>query len=68
MDHVEAVKKGTAASLEKLLSEWRERFENDNDRATKEVLELVLQVKSRADVLASSYCHERTSDAFVSVV
>ncbi|CAI5725825.1 unnamed protein product [Hyaloperonospora brassicae] len=38
----EAVK-GGKASLEKLLSEWRERFEHDSDRATKEVLELVLQ-------------------------
>uniref|UniRef100_H3HD92 SCD domain-containing protein n=1 Tax=Phytophthora ramorum TaxID=164328 RepID=H3HD92_PHYRM len=38
----EAIKKGKA-SLENLLSEWRHRFEEEEEKATREVLNLVLQ-------------------------
>ncbi|KAG6617023.1 putative cohesin subunit [Phytophthora cinnamomi] len=38
----EAIKSGKA-SLENLLSEWRDRYEEDDEKATKEVLNLVLQ-------------------------
>ncbi|KAL4146913.1 hypothetical protein PRNP1_010669 [Phytophthora ramorum] len=38
----EAIKKGKA-SLENLLSEWRDRFEEEEEKATREVLNLVLQ-------------------------
>ncbi|KAG6966418.1 hypothetical protein JG687_00004852 [Phytophthora cactorum] len=40
--YVEAIKSGKA-SLENLLSEWRDRFEEDDEKATREVLNLVLQ-------------------------
>ncbi|ETM41884.1 hypothetical protein, variant 1 [Phytophthora nicotianae] len=35
--------KGGKASLENLMSEWRDRFEDDDEKATREVLNLVLQ-------------------------
>ncbi|KAE9235653.1 hypothetical protein PF004_g9050 [Phytophthora fragariae] len=38
----DAIKSGKV-SLETLLSEWRDRFEEDDEKATKEVLNLVLQ-------------------------
>lgn len=44
LDHAEAIKSGKA-SLENLLTEWRDRFEEDDEKATKEVLNFVLQVR-----------------------
>jgi len=41
---VDAVKSGKV-SLENLLGEWRDRFEEDDEKATREVLTLVLQVR-----------------------
>ena len=64
MDDVEAVRSGKA-SLEKLLSEWRDRFELDEDKATRQVLELVLQVRAGVNVWITSCCHEYKRVALV---
>lgn len=52
--------KGGKVSLDKLLSEWRDRFEKNADKATREVLELVVQVQETAAMVAAALWREVT--------